>query len=178
LLEAVQGAVQLADQIRASGVDDAGGLAAVNSLCQSAVEEGILDVQLMDRLVSEEGEGEDGSNGRELDDGAEGLIVVHSGALGEALNDLMGLVEVKGAVQGQLVVKEPLADDHVGAWWTRHQVPSVVGQQGHVLLHSAMPVGSVRATRTEEGTGEASGGVSVVSATRINRSMGRRTPAA
>jgi hypothetical protein len=38
------------------------------------------------------------------------------------------------------VAKEPLAGEHVGAWRTWHQVPSVVGQQGRVLLHSPMPV--------------------------------------
>jgi hypothetical protein len=37
LLEAVQGAVQPTDQIRMSSVDEAGGLAAVDSLRQSAV---------------------------------------------------------------------------------------------------------------------------------------------
>jgi hypothetical protein len=43
------------------------------------MEEGILDIELMDRLVAGEGEGEDGVNSGELDDGAEGLVVVHSG---------------------------------------------------------------------------------------------------
>jgi hypothetical protein len=38
--------------------------------------------------------------------------------------------------------------------------------------------GSARAARTEEGTKEASGGVAVVSAARISRSTGRRTPVA
>jgi hypothetical protein len=94
----------------------------------------------MDRLVPREGEGEDGANGGELD-GAEGLVVVHSRALGEAPKDPTGLVAVKGAVQGQLVAKKPLADDHVSAWWTRYQVTGVVGQQGRVLLHSAVLVG-------------------------------------
>jgi hypothetical protein len=64
------------------------------------VEEGILDVELMDRPVPGEGEGEDDANGGELDDGAEGLVVVHSGALGEALKDPTGLIAVEGAVQG------------------------------------------------------------------------------
>jgi hypothetical protein len=49
-----------------------------------------------------EGEGEDDSNGDELDDGAEGLIAVHSDTLGEALKDPTTLVAVKGAVRGQL----------------------------------------------------------------------------
>jgi hypothetical protein len=46
------------------------------------VEEDILDIKLMDRLVL--GEEEDDLNDGELDDGAEGLVVVHSVALGEA----------------------------------------------------------------------------------------------
>jgi hypothetical protein len=51
------------------------------------MEEGILDVELMDRPVPGEGEREDGTNGGELDVGVEGLVVVYSRALGEALKD-------------------------------------------------------------------------------------------
>jgi hypothetical protein len=47
------------------------------------MEEGILDINLMDRPVPGEVEGEDGSNGGELDDADEGLVIVHFGALGE-----------------------------------------------------------------------------------------------
>jgi hypothetical protein len=46
------------------------------------MEEGILDVELMDHPVSRErGKAEDDSNGGELDYGAQGLVVVHTGAL-------------------------------------------------------------------------------------------------
>jgi hypothetical protein len=69
------------------------------------MEEGILDVELMDHPDPGESEGEDNVNSGELDDGAKGLIVVHSGALGEALKDPTGLVAVKGAVRGKLVAK-------------------------------------------------------------------------
>jgi hypothetical protein len=86
-------------------VNEAGGLAAVDSLRQSAMEEGILDIELMDRLVAGEGEGEDAANSGELDDGAEGLVVVHSEALCEAPKDPTGLVPVEGAIRGQLVTK-------------------------------------------------------------------------
>jgi hypothetical protein len=143
LLEAIEGAVQPVDQIRVSDVDEAGGFAAVDSLRQSAMEEGILNIELMDRPVpgEGEGEGEDSANGGEVDDGAEGLIVVHSGALGEAPKDPTGLVAIEGASRCQLVAKEPLAGDHVGVGRTWYQVLGVVGQQGRVLLlHSLTPV--------------------------------------
>jgi hypothetical protein len=39
------------------------------------------------------------------------------------------------------VAENPIAGDHVGAWWTQHQVLGVDGQQGRVLLHSATLVG-------------------------------------
>jgi hypothetical protein len=105
------------------------------------MEEGILDIKLMDRPVAVVGEGEDGANSGELDDGAEGLVVVQSEALGEAPKDPTGLVAVEGAVRGQLVAKKPLAGDHVGAWWTRHQVPGLVGQEDRILLlHSTTPM--------------------------------------
>jgi hypothetical protein len=49
------------------------------------MEEGILDVELMDRPIPREGEGENSSNGGKPDDGAKGVVVVHSKALSEAL---------------------------------------------------------------------------------------------
>jgi hypothetical protein len=55
--------VHPAHQIRTSGVDKAGGLATVDRLFQSVVEEDILDIKLMDCLVPGEGKGEDGPNG-------------------------------------------------------------------------------------------------------------------
>jgi hypothetical protein len=69
------------------------------------VEEGILDVELMDRPVPGEGKGEDSANSGELDDEAEGLVVVHARALGEAPKDPTGLVAVEGAIRGKLVAK-------------------------------------------------------------------------
>jgi hypothetical protein len=91
------------------------------------MKEGILDVELVDRPVPGEGEGEDDADGGELDDGAEGLIVVHAVSLGEAPKNPAGLVAIEGAIRSQLVAKEPLASDHIGAGRALHQVPGVVG---------------------------------------------------
>jgi hypothetical protein len=65
------------------------------------MKEGVLDVELVDRPVP----GEDGADGGELDDGAEDLVVVHTGTLGETPKGPAGLVAVKGAIRSQLVLK-------------------------------------------------------------------------
>jgi hypothetical protein len=49
-----------------SSINKAGGLAAIDSLRLSAMEEGVLDVKLMDCPVPGEGKGEDGVNGCDL----------------------------------------------------------------------------------------------------------------
>jgi hypothetical protein len=69
------------------------------------MKEGVLDIELMDRPVPGEGEGEDDADGGELDDGAEGVVVVHTGALGETPKDPTGKVAVEGAIRSQLVTK-------------------------------------------------------------------------
>jgi hypothetical protein len=43
------------------------------------MEEGILDIELMDHPILREHEGEDGTHVGEIDDGTEGLVLVHSG---------------------------------------------------------------------------------------------------
>jgi hypothetical protein len=81
------------------------------------MEEGILDIELMDRLVPREGEGEDDPNGGELEDGVEGPFVVHSGALGETSKNPTCLVAMEQAIRGQLVAEDPLIVNHIGVWW-------------------------------------------------------------
>jgi hypothetical protein len=64
-------------------------------------------------------------------------------------------------------------------------VPGGHGTKSQVWLVSRVVYSSIarhqceleRATRMKEGTSEASGGVAIISAARISRSMGRRTPA-
>jgi hypothetical protein len=88
------------------------------------MEEGILYVKLMDHPVPGEGEREDGMNGGELDDRAEGLVVVHFPALGEASKDPMGLVEVEGPFDVSLWRKShlPVTTLVPGGYNTRSQV--------------------------------------------------------
>jgi hypothetical protein len=76
-----------------------------------------------------------------LDDGAEGLIVVHPGALSEAPEDPTSIVPINRAIRLELMLEDSLAGDDIGPRRLRNQVPRVVRQQGLVLLHSATPVG-------------------------------------
>jgi hypothetical protein len=80
-------------------------------------------------------------DGGRLNDGAEGVIIVHPGAPSEPLEDPTSLVPVKRVVQFELVLEDPLAGDGTGRRRPRSQVPHAVRQQGLILLHSTMPVG-------------------------------------
>jgi hypothetical protein len=60
----------------AASVDEARRLLTIDLLVKIAVEEGILDVELMNRPGSRDGDAEDDADRGGLDDGAEGLVEV------------------------------------------------------------------------------------------------------
>jgi hypothetical protein len=83
LLHAVEGLVELAHQLRVRRVNEAGMLRAVDHLGECAVEEGVLDVKLVHGPTPEDSQSQHSPDGGKLDDGVEGLIVVHPGVLSE-----------------------------------------------------------------------------------------------
>jgi hypothetical protein len=120
LLQAIEGFVQTTYVLRPAGVDESGRLLAIDNLVESAIEKGILDVKLTDRPGAGDGDVEDKPNGGGLDDGAESLVVVDARTLGEATKNLACLAPGQGAIGVELVTKDPLAGDHVGAGRARH----------------------------------------------------------
>jgi hypothetical protein len=93
------------------------------------VQEGVLDVELVNWPGESEGQREHRADGGRLHNRAEGLIVVDSGAL-------------QGTIGPPLVRPDPLAGDDVGAGRTGHQIPRLVGDERRVLLlHRPTPVG-------------------------------------
>lgn len=74
LLKYIQISNKFTHHTRTSVADEAGRLAIVHHLCHSVVEEGIIDIQLVDHLIHTEGEREreDSPNGGSLH------LVVHS----------------------------------------------------------------------------------------------------
>jgi hypothetical protein len=149
-LQAVEGLVESAHQLRESGINEVGGLRAVNGFGECVVEEDVLDVELVHGPIPGESQSQHSLDGGRLDDRAEGLVVGPPGALSEPPEDPTSLVLVKRVIRLQIVLEDSLAGDDIGLRRTRNQVSRVVRQQGLVLLHFATPVG-VRERATERG---------------------------
>jgi hypothetical protein len=120
LLEAVDGLVELTDHVSVSGVDKPNGLFAAHRLHLGAMEEGVLHVELVDRLVPGQCQSQNSSNGGRLDHWTEGFVVVDPMALGEAPEHIAGLIPLQGPVDVQLQLEYPFSGDQIGAMRTRH----------------------------------------------------------
>jgi hypothetical protein len=142
LLQAVEGLVEPAHQLRVHRINEADGLRAVDRLGECAVEEGVLDVELVHGPTLGDSQNQHSSDGGRLDDWAEGLIIVHPRAPSEPPEDPMNLVPVQKAIRLELVLEYPLVSDDIGTRRPRNQVPRVVRRQSLVLLHSTTPVGA------------------------------------
>ena len=88
------------------------------------MEEGILDIELVDRP------GAGGSNAEYSTDGGwfnhriERLIIINALALSEAANHPTGLITRQGTVGVELVAEYPLASYHIDTCRLRNQRPS------------------------------------------------------
>ena len=109
LFQTVEGAVELADMAGVAGVEEAGWLLAEDRLGEVAVQEGVLDVQLVDRPVGGDGEGEHDTDGGRLDDGRERLAKVDAGLLREAAKNPTCLVPCQRSIRVQFVSEDPFA---------------------------------------------------------------------
>jgi hypothetical protein len=96
-----------------SRVDEAHGLATEDFLRESAVEEGIFQVELLNGLGTGDSSGEHRANNGRFHNRAKGLVVVDLGALSETPKDPTSLVTIKGPVSTELVSENPLAGDNV-----------------------------------------------------------------
>jgi hypothetical protein len=149
------------------GVNEADGLRAVDGLGECDMEEDVLDVELVHEPTPGDSQSQHSSDGGRLDDGVEGLIVVHPRALSEPSEDLTSLVPVNRVICLELVLEDLLVGDDIGPRRLRNQVPRVVRQHGLVLLlHSATPVGSTSVLRIEVRTGDSVGGPATVESCR------------
>jgi hypothetical protein len=103
------------DQVRVSRVGEVYGLAAEVCLRESAVNEGIFHVELLNEPVTGDSSGKHHVNSGRFYNRAKSLIVVDFGALSETPKDPTGLVAIKGPISTKLVREDLLAGDNVGA---------------------------------------------------------------
>jgi hypothetical protein len=69
-----------------------------------------------------------------LDNRVESLIVVDVRPLGEAMKDPTSLVPFQSAIEVELVLEDPFADDDVGANRMSDKIPSVIGDQSIIFF--------------------------------------------
>jgi hypothetical protein len=130
------------NQVGVSCIGETRGLAAVDSLSEGAMEEGILHIELLNWPVMGDSSGEHHIHGGWFHNWAESLVIVDSGALSETPKDPTSLVAIKGPVSVELVCEDPFAGDDIGALRLWNKVPYSITHQGPVLiLHSRAPIG-------------------------------------
>jgi hypothetical protein len=116
-------------------------LAAEDYLRESAMEEDIFHIELLNGPVTGDSSGKHRANNGQFYNRAENLLVVDSGALSETPKDPTGLVAIKVPVSTELVRKDPVAGDNIGALRSGNQLPGPIADQGSVLfLHSRTPM--------------------------------------
>jgi hypothetical protein len=124
-----------------SRVGEARGLAAEDCLGESAVEEGIFYVELLNGPVTGDNSGEHRANSGRFYNRAESLVVVDSGALSETLKDPTGLVVRRSAGLSRDQGSDSLCDRRVD------QEDTSGGSRGKLMGHGG---GDVRITCTTE----------------------------
>ncbi|XP_044374846.1 BTB/POZ and MATH domain-containing protein 2-like [Triticum aestivum] len=126
LFEAVQRLVEEAHVLGVVRVDETRRLLTVDSLGETPVEKGVVDVHLMDRPVARGSNGEDDADRGGLDDGRERLVEVHARSLGEPAQYPACFVPFERPVRLELVAEEPFAGDDIDAGWPWHEPPVMV----------------------------------------------------
>jgi hypothetical protein len=170
LLQAVEG-LETAHHLRESRVNEADGLGVVDRFGEGAMDEGVLDVELIHRLAPVDGQSQHNSNDSGLYDRVESLIVVHPRALGEPLKDPTNLVSVQRAFCLELVLEDPLAGHHISPWRLWYK--------SHVLLDNIASYSSIArcqwesasALQTEVETGDRAGEAAATKSCRWSTSM-------
>jgi hypothetical protein len=116
-------------------------LTAVDCLSEGAVEKSILHVELLNRPVTANSNGEHRAHGGRFHNRAERLIVVHTGALSETPEDPMSFVAIEGAIGAKLVSENPLAGDDVRVTRPENKFSGPVAHEFPVLIfHCRTPI--------------------------------------
>jgi hypothetical protein len=125
------------------GIDETRWLLAVDNIIKSALEEYILDIELVNGLGAGDGNLEKKPDGGGLDNGADYLAIVDARALRVAPNNPSSLAARESAMRVELITKDSLAGNHVCMRWTRNQRPVAIVKVSLVLLYQSRPLEKV-----------------------------------
>ena len=105
------------------------------------MKKGILHIQLMNRPVAREGQGQHGANGGWLDNRTESLRKINPGTLSEPSKHPSRFVALQRTVGIELVLEYPFASNNISPSRTWYEIPRIVGQERiKFLLHSPAPI--------------------------------------
>jgi hypothetical protein len=105
------------------------------------VEKSIIHVELLNRSVTANSNGEHRAHDGRFHNRAERLIVVHTGALSETPEDPTSFVVIEGAVGAELVGENSLAGDDIRVTRPENKFPGPVAHEGPVLIfHCRTPI--------------------------------------
>ena len=106
------------------------------------MEEGFLHVELVNNPPTGQSKREHCTDPGGLHHRAKGLVGVDAQALSEATKHPSSLLPLKGSINMELVLEDPLARDDVGVRRARYELPGVVLQKCLVFrFHCSPPIG-------------------------------------
>lgn len=126
LLQAIKRLDEATYMVGSGQVDEARRLLAVDSLRETTVEEGVVDVELVHGPVARNSKREHSPNCSQFDNRTKSLAVVDTGLLGEPANNPTRLVTVEGAAGLEFLPVHPFTGHNIGTVWTRDKFPRVV----------------------------------------------------
>jgi len=148
LLQPIQGLVETTNEVRMGKILKTKRRHIVYCLSKHSMQEGILDIKMMDRPPTRESQREDCPNSGRLHHRAEGLQEIHAGSLRETAENPAHLVLLKRSIRLELVLEDTLPSDYVDPCRVRHKIPGVILQESIMFFyHSSAPMGSARALR-------------------------------
>ena len=94
--------------VGATGINKTRRLLAIDLLVKIAVEEGILDIKLVDRPRTGDRNGEDDADGGRFDNRAERLVEVDARLLGVATDHPPSLIPSQPSIRMEFMLEDPL----------------------------------------------------------------------
>ncbi|KAJ9565348.1 hypothetical protein OSB04_001314 [Centaurea solstitialis] len=113
----------------------------VNSLSEITMKKGILNIKLMNRPVTGDGDAKNRADSGRFDNWTESVIKVQTRLLRETLSNKTGFVTLKTSITVKLMAKQPTIANYVSIRGFRNKIPRVVrNNSSHFSIHGGPPM--------------------------------------